>query len=122
MQIHKSEVLIFTPAESENADWAEFSPAGEPAGWIRGLLGREDLPDGPVQRVSFWKHDGGELAYEPSLSELVVILQGHVELVAEEGQRHHIRSGQVGLIPANFRGTWISREPVVKVSAVLASS
>ncbi|GAA3696662.1 hypothetical protein GCM10023081_37130 [Arthrobacter ginkgonis] len=120
MQIHKSEVLVFPSAEAGSADWSEFAPAGEPAGWVRGLLGREDLPAGSIQRVSFWKHDGGDLPYAPPMAELVVILQGRVELVDEEGARYDVGPGQVALIPAGFRGTWITREPVLKVSAVVA--
>ena len=114
-------VLVRRLPEPASADWTPFAPAGEPAGWAARAFGPDELPAGRLERTSFWRHEGGELAYAPPQTELAVVLAGRVELLVDGRPVAEVRAGEAVLVPGGFTGIWATREPVTKFSAVFAA-
>jgi uncharacterized cupin superfamily protein len=114
-------VIVRRLPDTASADWTPFAPAGEPAGWIAGAFGADELPVGHIDRTSFWRHEQGELAYAPPQTELAVILQGRLELLVDGRPVAEVRAGETVLVPAGFTGIWATREPVMKFSAVFTA-
>lgn len=70
-----------------------------------------------LEKVSMWRHAGGELPYaRPVSTELFYLIEGHVHIDWECGSRLEARAGDVVIVPVGFTGTWRTLEPVVKIS------
>jgi uncharacterized cupin superfamily protein len=117
----QTSVIVRRVPATASAGWTPFAPAGEPVGWAARAFAADELPTGQVERTSFWRHDGGELAYAPPQAELAVILEGRIELLIDGRTVAEARAGEALLVPAGFDGVWITREPVTKFSAVFTA-
>ena len=66
--------------------------------------------------VGFWKRDPeeGEMSLT-EFHEVMFILEGEVEITAEDGTVHNVGSGDLVIAPQHCRGTWKALTPVRKV-------
>lgn len=65
-----------------------------------------------------WESTPGRWSVNYSEDELCVLLSGRVVLTDESGRAEHFAAGDAFIIPAGFRGTWETVDPVRKVYAI----
>lgn len=105
------------------------SAAQHAVGWTPLMVGElaagESLPlalaasegEFVLEKVSMWRHAGGELPYaRPVSTELFYLIEGHVRIEWERDSRLEARAGDIVIVPVGFTGTWHTLEPVVKIS------
>jgi uncharacterized cupin superfamily protein len=62
-----------------------------------------------------WRGQPGEVYFDSwPYTEVCVILKGCIIIEDEYGQSREFRDGAAFVIPAGFRGTWITAEPTEK--------
>lgn len=65
-----------------------------------------------------WESSAGRWRVDYSEDEFCVLLSGRVVLTDESGRAERFASGDAFIIPAGFRGTWETVEPVRKLYAI----
>lgn len=65
-----------------------------------------------------WESTPGRWRVQYAEDELCVLLSGRVVLADESGHSETFSAGDAFIIPAGFRGTWETVEPVRKIYAI----
>ena len=68
--------------------------------------------------AGLWSSDPGAWRVDYSEHELCQLLEGEVELTAEDGSSERFAAGEAFVIPAGFKGTWRSIGKVRKLYAI----
>lgn len=115
-----TDLLILDPASPDAVRWSPLLVAGTSAGDSYPLFAAGAQGGQSVEKVSLWRHDGGELPYaRPASAELILLLEGRVEITPDNGSAREIARGNIAFVPLGFVGTWHTTEPVLKMSVSL---
>lgn len=110
-------ILHSLSGAQSTAEWAPFM--------VGTLAAGESLPVAPganeggllLERVSIWRHAGGELPYaRPVSRELFYLIEGRVRIEWEPGSQLEAQAGDLVIVPVGFAGIWRTLEPIVKIS------
>lgn len=113
------EIHVYTHKDQPDIGWKEFRAFNEPAGHFIQIEAEISQSKNTIEGLSFWRHQGGELHYCISHQEIFVLLEGRAEITNSSGAKYYVNTHEVGIVPANFSGTWKTIEPIVKVSTKL---
>ena len=88
--------------------------AGDPTTMVQNLY------SGAGNRLfaGFWESTAGKWQISYSEHEFCMLLQGRVVLTAEDGAVERFGPGDAFVIPAGFRGSWETVEPVRKLYVI----
>ncbi len=88
--------------------------AGDPTTMVQNLY------SGAGNRLfaGFWESTPGKWQISYSEHEFCMLLQGRVVLTAEDGAVERFGPGDAFVIPAGFRGSWETVEPVRKLYVI----
>lgn len=115
-------VIRIPAAGRDDQGWIPFRVGSGAAGELRAIsLSVGDLPH-QLEAVALWRHPGGRLDYaRPTSSELLYLIEGRVCIEGEQCETVEVEAGDVVIVPQGFEGTWITLEPVTKLSVTLSA-
>ncbi len=116
MGTHPQILHVPSVARTESG-WTPLTVGELVAGEFRPLPFSAPEDESIVEKVSVWRHAGGELPYaRPVSAELFYLIEGRVRIEWEHDSQLEAQSGDVVVVPIGFSGTWHTLEPIVKIS------
>jgi len=67
--------------------------------------------------VGLWQRDIERIRFDMAFTEVCYILEGEVEITAEDGTVSVARAGDILVVPQGMKGRWTNLSPVKKVWA-----